>query len=107
MLVPYVYEVETSRVSTAGAFLPQLEEKILLNLAASMMSCDFRRNLHEKSWISSIMQRFLNAEQVQCSVRGIESLPDDVAIVGGEKEKDIICYSRHKSSYLFLKNYSQ
>ncbi len=90
VLVPYVYEVETSRVSTTDAFLPQLEETILLNLAASMMSCNSRRKLQGESWMSSFMQRFLNTEQVQCSVRGIESRPDDVAIMGGEKETNNI-----------------
>lgn len=88
VLVPYVYEVETSQVSTADDFLPQLEERILLNLADSMMSCttNTRRKLpKEVSWMKSIMQRFLSANQgVQCSVRGIESRPEDVAIAGGE-----------------------
>lgn len=87
VLVPYVYEVETSQVSSADIFLPQLEENILLNLAGSMMNCASGRKLmSNNSWMSSIMQRFLSSDNVQCSAIGIKSRPEDVAVPGGEKE---------------------
>ena len=89
-LVPYVYEVETSQVSTASDFLPRLEERILLNLADSMMKCTSRRKLPGGTWMRSMMQRFMNADPAQFNVRGIESNPDDVVFAEGENVEQSI-----------------
>jgi hypothetical protein len=69
VLVPYAYEVETSRVSTADVFLPRLEEQILLNLADTLMSC---------------LGGGQAQDGVRFDVRGIESSPDDVTVTEGE-----------------------
>ena len=69
VLVPYAYEVETSQVSTAGIFLPRLEERILLNLADALMSCLGGGRVNDETLFD---------------VQGIDSTPDEVAVTEGE-----------------------
>ena len=102
VLVPYAYEVETSKVSTADVFLPRLEEQILLNLADTLMSC---------------LGGGQAQDGVRFDVRGIESSPDDVTVTEGEnyfsdhthpprswsdKRDDLLWYSFTKKNIDFL-----
>jgi len=85
VLVPFVYEVESSQVSTASVFLPRLEEQILLNLADSMMPClGGGRTLRENQFVRR--NRVLNGEEKEAefAVGGIMSKPDDVSVNEGE-----------------------
>jgi len=95
VIVPYVYAVD-STVTNANVFLPRLEEQILSNLAASMMTClDGNRKLvttdmKEKGIM--LRRRVLKNDMTvrnlesaaEFSVGGIESSPADVAIDGGK-----------------------
>ncbi|KAL3815669.1 hypothetical protein ACHAXA_006562 [Cyclostephanos tholiformis] len=69
VLVSYAYEVETSQVSTVDIVLPRLEERLLLTLADTLMSC--------------LGTRQVGNEEARYDVQGIESTPDDVAITEG------------------------
>ena len=74
IIVPYLYEVETSRVVTADIFLPRLEEQILLNLVDSLMSCLGG----DDNAASDVNSKY--------DIQGIDSIPDDVAINDGKRK---------------------
>ena len=74
IIVPYIYEVETSRVVTADIFLPRLEEQILLNLVDSLMSCLGG----DDNAASDVNSKY--------DIQGIDSIPDDVAINDGKRK---------------------
>ena len=70
-VVTYVYEVESRLVSDPKVFLPRLEESILLNLAGYMLGC-----------LEEIDARRL---ETAFEPRGIDSKPDDVAVLEGKR----------------------
>lgn len=73
IIVPYLYEVETTQVISADIFLPRLEEQILLNLADSLMSCLDG----DDSAANDVNSKY--------DIQGIDSSPDDVAINEGKR----------------------
>ena len=89
--MPFVYEVETSSVSSANIFLPRLEEQILLNLADRMMDCFVSGGEDEDAGVDEgdeggsrsflLRRRRLNSAY---AVKGILSHPQDVAVTEGE-----------------------
>ena len=91
IVVPFVYEVETSQVSSANIFLPRLEEQILLNLADRMMDCFVSGGEDEDADVGEgdeggsrsflLRRRRLNSAY---AVKGILSHPQDVAVTEGE-----------------------
>lgn len=91
IVVPFVYEVETSSVSSANIFLPRLEEQILLNLADRMMDCFVSGGEDEDADVGEgdeggsrsflLRRRRLNSAY---AVKGILSHPQDVAVTEGE-----------------------
>lgn len=69
-VVTYAYEVESRLASDPEVFLPRLEESILLNLADNMLGC-----------LGEGDGRRLESAAAAFGPRGIDSAPDDVALL--------------------------
>ena len=73
-VITYAYEVESRFVSDPVLFLPRLEESILLNLGGSLLGC-----------LEEIDGRRLESVITAFEPRGIDSSPDDVALLEGKR----------------------
>lgn len=93
IIVPYLYEVETTQVISADIFLPRLEEQILLNLADSLLSCLDG----DDSAANDVNSKY--------DIQGIDNSPNDVAINEGKKKYIYVFHSLRRFATISLTIY--